>query len=285
MKTTMKMYGSLFGLLSPLERRLLLFSAAFLIVSAASAQTNTRGDIRHGASIAGLFTPSLLPEAPVPVESAEDQGGATAAVVQTGTNPSQVSARTKRTGYFDTLIDPQEIAPRLSVGDKIGMGLKQSVSPFAVIGWVGSATYSETFNRSPNYGQSPKNYLQRIGAAAARASSEDIFSTSVMAPMLREDPRYFVKGPGHPGLGRAFYAVSRVLITRKDDGGSSANYSLLIGNAIGAGLTQTYYPAGNRNFGETADTFAISLAGSAVKFLFEEFVYKEASIAQLKRKL
>lgn len=183
------------------------------------------------------------------------------------------------------LIDPEEVAPSLSATDKVGMGLKGAVSPFSVIGWVVSATYSETFNRSPNYGQSAKNYAQRLGAAAARASSEDIFSTSVMAPILHEDPRYFVEGPGHPGFHRAFYAVSRVLMTKKDDGRDTINFALLTGNAIGAGLTQTYYPAGDRNFHGTATTFGVSLAGSAVKFLFEEFFYKEASIAQLKKRL
>jgi hypothetical protein len=189
------------------------------------------------------------------------------------------------TGHFDSLIDPEEIAPRLSAADKIGMGLKGSVSPFAVIGWVVSATYSETFNRSPNYGQSAKEYSQRLGAAAARASSEGIFSTSIMAPILHEDPRYFVEGPGHPGTRRALYALSRVLITKKDDGRNTVNYALLTGNAIGAGLTQTYYPSGNRNLRETATTFGVSLAGSGVKYLFEEFFYKEASITQLKSHL
>ena len=200
-------------------------------------------------------------------------------------NGAHNQIRTVHTGHFDTLIDPQEIAPKLGASDKVGMGIKASVSPFAVIGWIGSATYSETFNRSPNYGQSGKDYVQRLGAAAARASSEGVFSTSVMAPILHEDPRYFVEGPGHPGLGRAFYALSRVLVTKTDSGRSTINYALLSGNAIGAGLTQTYYPAGNRNLHGTAATFGDSLLGSGVKFLLEEFFYKEASIAQLKKHL
>jgi len=106
-----------------------------------------------------------------------------------------------------------------------------------------------------------------------------------MAPILHEDPRYYVEGPGHSGLQRTVYAVSRVLITKKDDGRKTLNYALLSGNAIGAGLTQTYYPAGNRNFRETASTFGMSLGGSGVKYLFEEFFYKEASMAQLKRRI
>jgi hypothetical protein len=222
-----------------------------------------------------------LPDAPMPAGPAMLNGGEE----QVATGGGKRVRRTVRTGHFDMLIDPKEISPKLSVGDKVGMGLKAAVSPFAVLGWVGSATYSEAFDRSPNYGQSGKNYAQRLGAAAARSSSEGIFSTSVMAPILHEDPRYFVEGPGHPVLHRGFYALSRVLVTKRDDGRRTINYALLSGNAIGAGLTQTYYPSGNRNFGQTATTFGISLVGSGVKFLFDEFFYKEASIAQLKRKL
>ncbi len=194
-------------------------------------------------------------------------------------------ARTVQTGRFDNLIDPNEIAPRLTAGDKVGMGLKASISPFAVMGWVGSATYSEAFDRSPNYGQSAADFAQRLGAAAARASSEGIFSTSVMAPILHEDPRFFVEGPGYSTVHRVLYALSRVLVTRKDTGRGTVNYGLLTGNAIGAGLTQTYYPAGNRNLHGTATTFGVSLAGSGVKFLLEEFFYKDTSLAQLKSKL
>jgi hypothetical protein len=245
------------------------------IAGVAEAQT--------GALMASSLSSSsaALPDAPSPQEIGDDAR----TPEQAAAGSARPTARTRRTGHFDSLIDPREIAPKLDAADKVGMGLKASVSPFAVIGWVGSATYSEAFNRSPNYGQSLKNYGQRLGAAAARASSQGIFSVSVMAPVLHEDPRYFVEGPGRPGLQRAFYAISRVLVTRKDDGGSTINYALLSGNAIGAALTQTYYPAGNRNFGETASTFGVSLAGSGVKFLLEEFFYKEASIAQLKRRL
>jgi hypothetical protein len=139
----------------------------------------------------------LLPDPPIPKLQSGVGLKVTPATTQVAMSAPQYSARTLQTGHLDNLIDPQEIAPRLSASDKIVMGLKGSISPFAVIGWIGSATYSEAFNRSPNYGQSAVNYTQRLGAAAARASSQGIFSTSMMAPILHEDPRYFVEGPGH----------------------------------------------------------------------------------------
>jgi hypothetical protein len=256
------------------------FVSVCLVVSSAHAQARPREELTAAVE----FDRTPLPEAPIPVLLSRVVNGAAPITTQAATSGPQYSARTVPTGRLDNLIDPQEIAPALSASDKAVMGLKASVSPFGVIGWVGSGTYSETFDRSPNYGQSAKNYAQRLGAAAARASSEGIFSTSVMAPMLHEDPRYFVEGPGYPGFHRAWYALSRVLVTKTDDGRNSINYALLSGNAVGAGLTQTYYPAGNRNLHGTATTLGISLAGSGVKFLLEEFFYKEASIAQLKSK-
>jgi hypothetical protein len=269
---------------SPLGRAVYPFILIFMAVGAANAQIDSQDVSRNLPKETTASVPVSLPEAPVSASLAEMKADYAPAATQAATSGVEVPDRTVHTGNFDNLIDPEEIAPRLSAGDKVGMGLKASVSPFAVIGWIGSATYSEAFNRSPNYGQSAKDYAQRLGAAAARASSQGIFSTAVMAPILHEDPRYFAEGPGRPGLHRAFYALSRVLVAKTDDGRSTINYALLSGNAIGAGLTQTYYPAGNRNFHGTVTTFGVSLAGSGVKFLFEEFFYKEASIAQLKRR-
>lgn len=248
---------------------------------AAGAQSVSPAEVAANDAFAAKV---LLPGAPNPLPNLGRSNGDSLLLPQSG-SAAPVVTRRHRTGVYDHLIDPEEIAPKLTAGDKFGMGLKSAVSPFAVMGWVGAATYSEAFNRSPNYGQSGKDYAQRLGAAAAKASSEGIFSTSIMAPLLHEDPRFYVEGPGTPTLHRAFYALTRVFITKTDSGGSSVNYALLSGNAIGAGLTQTYYPAGNRNFRETASTFGVSLAGSGVKYLFEEFFYKEASMAQLKRRI
>ena len=266
----------------------------FLVASAAAAQatsyTASESESRDISSVSTSSDHEALPDAPAPAGSvpALDMHASPAlaapADAQAASIGPQDQLRTVHTGHFDNLIDPEEIAPTLSATDKIGMGLKAAVSPFAVIGWIGSATYSEAFNRSPNYGQSAQEYAQRLGAAAARSSSQGIFSTSVMAPILHEDPRYFVEGAGYSGFHRTFYALSRVLVTRTDTGRSTVNYALLSGNAIGAGLTQTYYPAGNRNFGETFTTFGVSLAGSGVKYLLDEFFYKQASIAQLKKR-
>jgi len=225
-----------------------------------------------------------LPNAPVPSILASSSKAWTAAVGQVRAPLGSKTARTAEAGEFDKFIEAGETAPRSTVGDKVLIGLRGSVSPYAVIGWVTSATYSEAINGAPNYGQNGKDYLQRLGAAAARATSEDVFTHSVMAPVLHEDVRYYQMGPAHGFFARATYSISRVLVAKTDAGADTPNVALLTGNLEGAALTQLYYPPFNRSVGQVAKTFGTSLVGQAVGNLFDEFILSSAEFLQLKRK-
>jgi hypothetical protein len=172
---------------------------------------------------------------------------------------------------LDKYIEPGQQAAKITAGDKILIGLRHSVSLFSMAGWVGSAEYGQLLNGSPNYGTNGKAFAQRLGAAAARNGSQAIFADSVMAPILHEDPRYYIMGPGHSILKRTVYAITRPLITRTDSGRSTVNFSLLTGNLAGSALTQAYYPPVNRGFSQTMQTFGNSLGGSAIGFAVSEF--------------
>jgi hypothetical protein len=173
--------------------------------------------------------------------------------------------------HTDRFIEPGQQAPKINTGDKILIGLRYSVSPFSATGWVVSAEYSLLINGSPNYGTNGKAYAQRLGAAAARNGSQAIFTDAIMAPVMHEDPRYYIMGPGHNVFKRAGYAITRPLITRTDDGRTTVNFALLAGNLAGSALTQAYYPPVNRGFSQTMQTFGNSLGGSALGFAVIEF--------------
>ena len=173
---------------------------------------------------------------------------------------------------YAKFIDPGQHVERLSPSDKVKLGLGAAFSPFSAFGWVSAATYSQALDSSPNYGQGWAPYGQRLGAAAARGTSEGIFSDSVFAPLFHEDPRYYRLGPGKPLVHRALYAVTRTVITRTDDRRTTPNFALLAGNAAGAILTNAYYPSINRNATTTVETFAGSVGGSALGFFVREFL-------------
>jgi hypothetical protein len=168
-------------------------------------------------------------------------------------------------------IDPGQLAPRSSTGDKVVIGVKDAFSPFSGVGWLFFAEVSQLLNSAPSYGTDSGAFGQRLGATALRASSEGVLSDSVMSPIFHEDARYYILGPRHNFFVRLVYAGTRTIITRTDRGHLSPNFGLLAGNVAGAALTNTYYPQNNRSVGQTAETFAGSIGGSALGFVVSEF--------------
>jgi hypothetical protein len=124
---------------------------------------------------------------------------------------------------------------------------------------------------SPNYGSNGRGFAQRLGAAAARDSSEGIFSDSILAPVLHEDPRYYRMGPGRNFFVRLIYSGTRPLITRTDGGHLTPNFAQLGGNLAGSALTQAYYPQLNRGATQVLETFGGSIGGSAIGDVVSEF--------------
>jgi hypothetical protein len=203
---------------------------------------------------------------------------------QARTSAPPPNARTKNAPHLEMTIAPNEIASPMPVHDKIVGGLKDSVSLYSAVGWVVSAGWTQLTNGSPNYGTDKGAFGQRLGAAAVRNISEDIFANCLFAPVFHEDPRYYIMGRGNNIFKRAIYAGTRVIVTRTDGGHATPNFALLAGNAAGAALTVTYYPAKNTSFSEVAQTFGGSVGGSALGFVVSEFLGDALEFAHLKKK-
>jgi hypothetical protein len=159
----------------------------------------------------------------------------------------------------------------LSPGDKVVLGVKDIFLPRAFFGYIIAASYSQIVNGQPNYGVDKGAFGERLAAAGVRGATEGLFSDSVFAPILHEDPRYYSEGNRYNPLHRTVYAVTRILVTRTDSGHSTINSSLLMGYALAAGLTNAYYPAENRSFQNTATTFGGALGGQVLGNLLSEF--------------
>jgi hypothetical protein len=181
-------------------------------------------------------------------------------------------------------IAPNEIAEPMPVRDKVVGGLGNAVSLFAATGWVASAGWTQLINGGPDYGSDKGAFGQRLGAAAIRNVSQDIFSDCLFAPVFHQDPRYYIMGRRHKILKRAVYAATRAVVGRTDSGHTMPNFALLAGNAAGSALTATYYPAKNTTFSEVAETFGGSIGGSALGYVITEFLGDALQYAHLKKK-
>ena len=59
--------------------------------------------------------------------------------------------------------------------------------------------------------------------------------------LFHQDSRFYTLGRGGFRK-RSWYAVTRVLVTRRDNGNSTFNFSEIIGSGAAAGLSTLYYP-------------------------------------------
>jgi hypothetical protein len=205
----------------------------------------------------------------------------------TGTEPSDATAgasphHVEIPRLREITIEPGQTAPPLSSHAKVVLGLKESFTFFSAVGWTASAGFSQLTNGSPNYGTDSGAFGERLGATSLRLISQNIIGNAFFAPLFHEDPRYYKMGGRNVGR-RVFYAATRTLITKSDDGRSQPNFSLLSGHLAGAALTNTYYPSINRGFRETAETFGNSIGGSAVGFAVTEFLYDVLEFAHLQK--
>ncbi len=243
---------------------LALLCGAFLLAPAA---------LHAQADASGSTPPATTSEASLP-----DSPGASSSLAA-ATAPSDAAAAPGApiapAGRYDAVIAPGQTAPALSTHDKVILGLKDSVSPFSAVAWVINAGYEQATDGSPNYGYDGRSggkvFVQRLGAAAARDVSQDIFTDSVLAPILHEDPRYYRVGNRKNFIYRLFYAGTRPIFTRTDGGHTTINFAQLGGNLAGSVLTQAYYPPPNTSFTESMKTFGGSVGGSALGDLVSEF--------------
>jgi hypothetical protein len=244
----------------------------------------------QSTSVADTTVALSLPDAPglansaLPIDESSSSSEPTtpANAFNAAFDPATMKRRLLAT-RSDITIYPGQTAPHLSAHDKEVMGLKQSFTLFSLIGWTTSAGYSQLINGSPNYGTDSGAFGERLGAAALRNTSQNIFGNVIFAPLFHEDPRYYKMGKGHKAYKRIFYAASRALITRADDGHATPNYSLIAGRVVGAALSNAYYPQSNRSFSQTAQTFGTSMAGGAFGFVVTEFLDEALEIAHLKK--
>lgn len=220
----------------------------------------------HQPWVNQLESSSALPEAPSAVMQDQSLRASTPMVTR-----SVIPGTTQVAPVGMKHIPAGWVAQPLTARDKMAMGVRGLYSPFSMLGYLVTAGYEQAGNGQPNYGTNAGAFGQRLGATVLRDSTESAFTDIVFAPLLHEDPRYFVQGPQHNFIQRVLYAVTRPVITRTDSGRETVNGAELLGYASASALSYTYYPAINQNFHDTAATFGASLAGAALGDLVIEF--------------
>jgi hypothetical protein len=147
--------------------------------------------------------------------------------------------------------NPAEIKP-LTSGAKFKLALDDTFDPSAFLVAGVFAGVSMAQDQYSSFGPGAQGFGKYYLGAFADQAIGNIMTEGLFPIALHQDPRYFVKESG--GFWRRTgYAISREAITRGDDGRNHLNTSELAGNAVAAGISNLYYPAANRSFGNTAN--------------------------------
>jgi Carboxypeptidase regulatory-like domain len=164
-------------------------------------------------------------------------------------------------------------AAPLNSRQKLDLAFHSITDPVEFLGTgiiAGAEQAADTF---PGYGQGVKGYAKRYGAAYADDALGRMIGSAILPSLIHQDPRYFYKGSGTV-RSRVFYAVSRAVVTRGDDGRTQPNYSRVFASFAAGGLANLYYPRADRGLGLTLGDGFVSIAGHAADNLIREFLLR-----------
>jgi hypothetical protein len=215
-------------------------------------------------------TPSLpaseLPDAPDPAQSA-----------QTSNNPDAVSPngaqQTKRIlGIYpnfssvsaDTKLPPQTVKQKFILAGKNSF----DYSSFFIAGV--QAGFAMNANSYPEFHQGLAGYGRYYWHTLLDTADENFMVSGAGPALFHQDNRFYTLG--HGGFSRrAFYAATRVLVTRQDDGSENFNYSEVIGSGAAAGVSTLYYPTKYRTWTKVGQKWLTSDIIDSANFVFKEF--------------
>jgi hypothetical protein len=170
---------------------------------------------------------------------------------------------------YKTINDPDQPFEPLTAGQKFAL-VNHYFDPFTFVFTSITASIEQATNEKAAYGQGVMGYAKRYGADFTDGFTNELFVTGVFPTLLHEDPRYYRLGHGS-GLKRTAYALSRILVTRTDSGGSRFNSSEFLGNFVSGALSITYYPQSERNIGGIFTRMGVEIGYDSLFNLLKEF--------------
>jgi hypothetical protein len=157
----------------------------------------------------------------------------------------------------------------VSAKEKFKIASEDAFDPGAVALAALTGGAAQYFNSNRPFGQEVSGYSRYFGAAYGNHVIGVFLTEGVYPSLLHQDPRYFRRGTGSTGS-RLGYAISRVLRTQTDAGGTAFNYSRVLGVSSTVAISSLYY-AHHRDAAGSAVGFGAELGGAMAANILKEF--------------
>ena len=169
---------------------------------------------------------------------------------------------------------PPAVEPPPSVSEKWNLFVTETLSPLTLVSASIDSTASQLTHSAPLYGRHfwrhaafPKRFIATVGDY----TSENFLADFVLASVFHEDTRYRRMGPVHGVWRRMGYAISRAVVTRTDSGEGTFNWANVLGCAMSAGLSNSYYPPVSRTASVALTNLGTNVAGAGLTNIAPEF--------------
>jgi hypothetical protein len=125
-------------------------------------------------------------------------------------------------------------------------------------------------NSYPEFGDGVEGYGKYFYHTLLDTADSNFMVAGLMPVIFRQDNRFYTLGHGKPAK-RAFYAATRVLVTRTDSGNRAFNFSEIIGTGAAAGVSTAYYPDTYRTWTKVGQKWLTSCIIDSANYTFKEF--------------
>lgn len=167
---------------------------------------------------------------------------------------------------FPTIDQWQPLSPK----EKFHVFVAHTYSPRTFANAGIDAMKDKMRSGNHEYETGSMGFGQRYGIELASSETNVFFERFLIPTLLKQDPRYF-RNPEPPFFRRALYSMSRVLITRADNGRETFNASRVLGGAASQALSDLYVPGQSQGLGPIRDRVTFDLLRDAGMNLFHEF--------------
>jgi hypothetical protein len=140
------------------------------------------------------------------------------------------------------------------------------VFPFTAV----TAGIAHLEDQSSSYGRGWEGYAKRYVTSFADNTIATFMTTAIFPTVLRQDPRYFVRGHGG-GWSRTGYALSRTTVTLSRTGHKQFNYSDIVGNGAAAMVMNSYHPVEDRTVAATVNRWGMQILFDGLTNILKEF--------------
>jgi hypothetical protein len=164
----------------------------------------------------------------------------------------------------DTKLPPQTAKQKLTLATKNSF----DYSSFLIAGiQAGTSMNGKSY---PEFHQGAAGYARYYWHTLADTADENFMVGGVGPIVFHQDNRFYTMG--HGGFRkRTWYAVTRVIVSRTDNGNSTFNFSEIVGSGAASGISTLYYPKQYQTWTKVGQKWLTSDLIDCFNFFWKEY--------------